>query len=71
MEATPNEMPVTATVQARQRWEYNYLPASAKFSELDEFGADGWEMVAVTALGGFYFKRPTIKINAREVKAVE
>jgi len=40
------------------RWDYTFLPVGATLTEMEELGAQGWELVTATSQH-FYFKRQT------------
>ncbi|MDQ3713833.1 MAG: DUF4177 domain-containing protein [Acidobacteriota bacterium] len=43
-----------------QKWEYRFVPAAfINEKTLNEFGAQGWELVAVSEYK-VYFKRPKV-----------
>ncbi len=44
-----------------QKWTYQVIHSYIDEAMMNELGADGWELVAVVALGiavSYYFKRP-------------
>jgi len=55
----PSATPSTAVVSTRTQWEYKIVSESEKVA-LNDLGAQGWELVAVTNGGAeevYYFKR--------------